>query len=160
MLRQPNVIEAVLFAPDDLVEDLAVEAVGGLTPLNRSPEVRSRGFYGVHLLRDLPNDRRAFSTHSWPRTSDLSRAAVHEEFDAGDVGAVVGGEKYRRLAEIVGHTQPCERDGGGGRGLYVIGHKLSNPGGVRVSGAQYIDPDVPPFEIDDPGAGERAHGRL
>jgi hypothetical protein len=39
MLGQPNVIEAVVLAPGDLVENLAVEPVGGLTPLLRVSEI-------------------------------------------------------------------------------------------------------------------------
>jgi hypothetical protein len=33
--------------------------------------------------------------------SDLSGAAVHEQLNTSDVGAVVGSEEHRRLAEIV-----------------------------------------------------------
>src|SRR5580704_2953940 len=33
VLGQPDIIETVVFAPRDLVEDFAVQAVGGLTPL-------------------------------------------------------------------------------------------------------------------------------
>jgi len=39
MLRQPNVIKAVVFAPGDLVEDFTVKPVGGLMPLLRIAEI-------------------------------------------------------------------------------------------------------------------------
>src|SRR6266404_2590458 len=42
--------------------------------------------------------------------SDLNRAAVHEQFNTGDVAAVVRGEEYRRLAEIVRRAEPAEQE--------------------------------------------------
>jgi hypothetical protein len=39
VLRQPNVIKPVVLAPCDLIEDFAVEPVGGLSPLLRISEV-------------------------------------------------------------------------------------------------------------------------
>src|SRR6516225_7021840 len=39
MLGQPDIIETVVFAPRDLLEDFAVQAVGGLAPLHRVAEV-------------------------------------------------------------------------------------------------------------------------
>ncbi len=67
--------------------------------------------------------------------SDLNRAAVHEQFNTGDVAAVVRGEEYRRLAEIVRRAEPAERNGGDGQRFFVIRHELGKAGGGRVSGA-------------------------
>jgi hypothetical protein len=40
----------------------------------------------------------------------LRHAAVDEEFNAGDIGAVVGSQEHRRFAEIVRCPDPAERD--------------------------------------------------
>jgi hypothetical protein len=37
----------------------------------------------------------------------LSHATIDEEFDPGDIGAVVGSEEHRRLAEIVRCPDPA-----------------------------------------------------
>ena len=39
VLGQPDIIEPVVFAPRDLIEDFAVQPVGGLAPLCRVAEV-------------------------------------------------------------------------------------------------------------------------
>jgi hypothetical protein len=39
MLRQPNVIKAVVFTPGDLIEDFTVKPVGGLMSLLRVAEI-------------------------------------------------------------------------------------------------------------------------
>jgi hypothetical protein len=39
VLRHPYIVEAVVLAPRDLIEDFAVEPVGGLAPLGRIAEV-------------------------------------------------------------------------------------------------------------------------
>jgi hypothetical protein len=41
---------------------------------------------------------------------DLGHAAVDEEFDAGDVAAVVGGQEHGRPGDLVGGRQAPERD--------------------------------------------------
>jgi hypothetical protein len=47
----------------------------------------------------------------------LRRATVHEQLDTIDVGAVVGSEEHRRLAEVIGRADPAERNGCNGLGL-------------------------------------------
>src|SRR4051812_45010229 len=59
--------------------------------------------------------------------SDLSHAAVDEEFDAGDVGGVVGGEEEGGPGDLVGVTDAAERDLRGHAGLEL-------PGGFGVAG--------------------------
>ena len=43
-------------------------------------------------------------------SADRSRRPFDEQLDAGDVGAVIGGEEHRRLAEIVRRADPAERN--------------------------------------------------
>src|ERR1700756_4853775 len=92
--------------------------------------------------------------------SDLNRTTVDEELYAGDVGAVVGGEEYRRLGQIVRRTDPAERNGGDDRGLLLIRHEMGKAGGRRVPGAEHVDADVAALEVDDPGTGKGAHRGL
>jgi hypothetical protein len=56
VLGQPDIIKPVLFAPGDLMEDLAVEAVGGLVPLWRIAEVvpQAKANFSVVVIHDLP----------------------------------------------------------------------------------------------------------
>jgi len=39
---------------------------------------------------------------------DLCKTAVHEQLDAGNVAAVVGGEKYYGVRDLIGCSQPAE----------------------------------------------------
>src|SRR6201982_1439693 len=94
------------------------------------------------------------------RYSDLGHPTVNEQLDAGDVGAVVAGEEYRSLAQIVRNGEAAERNGSNGRGFFLIRHEMGKAWRIGVSGAQHVDADVAPLEIDDPGTGERAYRGL
>jgi hypothetical protein len=69
-------------------------------------------------------------------------------------GARVGRQEYRRLAEIVRRADPAERNGSDGLGLLLIRQKMGEAGSRRVTGAQYVDPDVAFLQVDDPAAGK------
>jgi hypothetical protein len=60
--------------------------------------------------------------------SDLSGTTVHEQLNTRDVGAVVGREKYRRLAEIIWGREPAERNRRNHRGFFPISHKMRKAG--------------------------------
>ena len=155
VLGQPDIIKAVVLAPRDLIEDFAVEPVGGLAPLWRISEVvpKTKAYFSTVLKSCLASPGR-FGAPPWTagRThSDLSRAAVHEQLDAGDVGTVVGSKEYRRLAQIVRNCEAAERNGGDGRCFFLFRHELGEARCICVSGAQHVDADVAPLEIDDPG---------
>ena len=91
------------------------------------------------------------SKHSY---SDLSGTAVDEQLNTGDVGAVVGSEEHSSLAEIIGGAAPAERNRLNDGGFLLIRHKMREAGCIGVSGAQHVDTDVAPLEVDDPGASE------
>jgi hypothetical protein len=64
MLGQPDVIEAAVLAPDDLVEDFVVKPVGGLMPPLRIPEVvpsPKRRFLPCSLITPSPEKLAVFS---------------------------------------------------------------------------------------------------
>src|SRR5260370_27548041 len=92
--------------------------------------------------------------------SDLSRAAVDEQLYPGDIGAVVGGEKHRSLAEIVRRAEAAERNGGDDRAFVLIRHQMGQAGGRRGPGTQHVAAQVAPLEVDDPAARKRAYCRL
>jgi len=52
---------------------------------------------------------------------DLGHAAVDEEFDAGDVAGVVGGEEGDGLGDLVGVADAAEGDAGGHAGFKLVG---------------------------------------
>jgi hypothetical protein len=56
VLGQPDIIEPVVFAPRDLIEDLAVEPVGWLAPLRRVAEVipKTKANFSAVVTHDLP----------------------------------------------------------------------------------------------------------
>jgi hypothetical protein len=56
VLRQPDIIKPVVFAPRDLIEDFAVEPVGWLPPLRRVAEVipKTKANFSAVVARDLP----------------------------------------------------------------------------------------------------------
>ena len=86
--------------------------------------------------------------------SDLGRTAIDEQLDPVNVSAVVGRQEYRRLAEIVRRADPAERNGSDGLGLLLIRQKMGEAGSRRVTGAQYVDPDVASLQVDDPAVGK------
>jgi hypothetical protein len=76
VLRQPDIIEPVVFAPRDLIEDFAVEPVGWLAPLRRVAEVipKTKAYLSsvhhglltdwdasTHLIKFAPRRRRRSS---------------------------------------------------------------------------------------------------
>jgi hypothetical protein len=54
---------------------------------------------------------------------DLGHAAVDEEFDTGDVAAVVGGQEHGRLGDLVGRSHAPERDRAD-EGVQLLGVRL------------------------------------
>jgi len=44
---------------------------------------------------------------------DLREAAVYEQFDTGDVAAVIAGEKHDSLRDLIGCTEPAQRNAAG-----------------------------------------------
>jgi hypothetical protein len=99
-------------------------------------------------------------TSAGSRYSDLRGAAVDEQLNPGDVGAVVGSEEHRRFAKIIRRGEPAERNRCNHRRFFLICHKMREAGCIGVSGAQYVYADVAPLEVDYPGAGERAYRGL
>jgi hypothetical protein len=56
MFGQPEIIKAVVLASRDLIEDFAVEPVGGLPPLRRVAEVvpNAKAYFSAVITHDLP----------------------------------------------------------------------------------------------------------
>ena len=77
--------------------------------------------------------------------SNLSSTTVDEQLYSSDVGAVVGSEGYRRLAEIIRGGEPAERNRRNQRGFFLIRHQVREAGCICVSGAQHVDADAAPF---------------
>src|SRR5439155_21722029 len=98
-------------APRDLIEDFAVEPIGRLAPLRRVAEVipKAEADFSSIIAHDaslLAGTRRLVLSPRKPG-SDLRRATVHKQLDAGDVGTVVGSEEHCGLAGIVGSPDPA-----------------------------------------------------
>ena len=43
----------------------------------------------------------------------LRESAIHKQFRSRDVAAVVGGEKHHGLGDLIGCTEPAERNAAG-----------------------------------------------
>ena len=56
--------------------------------------------------------------------------------------------------EIIRGAEPAERNRRGHCGFFLIRHEMREAGCIGVSGAQHIDADVAPLEIDNPGTRE------
>jgi hypothetical protein len=56
VLGQPDIVKAVVLAPADLIEDFAVQPVGGLAPLRRVAEVvpKTESYFSAVVTHDLP----------------------------------------------------------------------------------------------------------
>jgi hypothetical protein len=56
VLRQPDIIKPVVLAPRDLIEDFAVEPVGGLMPLWRIAEVipQTKPYFSTAVVHNSP----------------------------------------------------------------------------------------------------------
>jgi hypothetical protein len=91
---------------------------------------------------------------------NLSSTTVDEQLDTRDVGAVVGSKEHRRFAQIIRRLDTAERNGSNDRGFFFIRHEMRKAWRIGVSGAQHVDADVAPLEVDDPGTGERAYRGL
>jgi len=89
-----------------------------------------------------------------------SGTAVDEQLDTGDVGAVVGSEEHRRFPQIIRRADAAEWNGSNDRGFFFLRHEMGKAWRIGVSGAQHVDADVAPLEVDDPGTGERAYRGL
>src|SRR6185437_17025795 len=92
-------------------------------------------------------------------TLDLGHAAVDEEFDAGDVAGVVGGEEGDGLGDLVGVAHAAEGDAGGHAGFELFGllfaaGEVVDGGGFDVAGADGVDADFAVLEVGRPGTGE------
>src|SRR5207253_5213997 len=92
--------------------------------------------------------------------SDLRRATVHKQLDAGDIGTVVGSEEHCGLTEIVGCPDPAERDQSDCLLLLLRRHQIGEAGCLDGGGAHYIYSDTTPLQVGDPATCEGAHRGL
>jgi hypothetical protein len=82
------------------------------------------------VLPILTEGRRVDPRRRKPCSSDLRRAAIDEELDAGDVGAVVAREEHHTLAKIVRGAHSGEWYGSGERRFCFIRQELREVWGV------------------------------
>jgi len=56
VLGQPHIVKPIALGPRDLIEDFAVEPVGGLPPLHRVAEVvpKAKAYFSAVITHDLP----------------------------------------------------------------------------------------------------------
>src|SRR5271163_3049686 len=114
------------------------------------------GLSSLRLLDRSAGKAAAGLPHS---TLDLGQAAVYEEFDAGDVAAVVGGEEDHGFGDFVGGADAAERDHAGHAGFelgyfFGSGEQGGDAGSVDGAGANDVDANFAVFEVDGPGASE------
>src|SRR4051794_13843983 len=98
--------------------------------------------------------------------SYLRRAAVDEELRASDEAGMIGGKEQRGLGNFVGLSDTAQR--------HLCGHVVQQAlllRGLgprqadqarcpRRAGAEHVDADASPLEVEDPVAGEGADGCL
>src|SRR5258708_2186934 len=97
---------------------------------------------------------------------NLGDAAVHGQFDACDVTAVVGGEEEHGFCGIVGGPQPTERHACDcwlrlGLDIHLRGRQQAvEAGGIGNARTHHVYANVTIFEIVGRGPRKRSHGCL
>src|SRR6266478_5935795 len=95
----------------------------------------------------------------------LREAAIREQFCSRNIAAVVGGEKHDSFRDLVGRSEPAERNHAFAHGaalLVRLGgiHQVAQSGGVDPAWAYGVDAEAQVFQVMGTCARERAHGDL
>src|ERR1700693_6400022 len=97
---------------------------------------------------------------------DPRRAAVDEEFGAGDEARIIGSEENGGLGDLLGLADAAGRNLAGEivEQAFLIGFvragQVDEARRMSRAGADDVDPDVAVLEVEDPASGEIAHRRL
>src|SRR5262245_53060062 len=98
------------------------------------------------------------------RGSHLCEAAVHTQFRARDVAAVVGGEKQHGLGDLIGCTAPAQRNTVRNHLEELLarccGSQVIHRGRVDEAWAHRVHANAAILQVRCPGPRERAHGGL
>src|SRR5712691_5975856 len=95
----------------------------------------------------------------------LREAAIHKQFPSRDIAAVVGCEKHHGLRDLVGCTEPAERNTAGNHLQALLArsggsHQVVQSGRVDGSRAHCIHANAAILQVRCPCPRERTHGGL
>src|SRR6266446_6922104 len=89
----------------------------------------------------------------------LCEAAIHKQLRSRDVTAVVGSEKHHGLGDLIGRTDPAERNNVGSGLQALLACFRGMPWGrVGNPWADHVHANVAIFQVRCPCPGERTHG--
>ena len=91
---------------------------------------------------------------------DLRETAIDEQFDTGDIAAVIGGEKHDSLRDLVGCTEPAQRNAAGNHLQPLLPRltgtqQLAQPRRVGGTGAHRVHANAASLQIHCPCPCER-----
>src|SRR5258706_9424520 len=88
----------------------------------------------------------------------LCEAAIHIQFRSRDVAAVVGGEKYHSLRDLIGGPEPAEGNTAGNDVHVFLGRFYRTPWGrVDITWAHRVHADAALLQVYCPCARERTN---
>src|SRR5580693_6798973 len=103
--------------------------------------------------------RRRLAGGAWPFRLYLRRAAIDKQLDPSHETGIVRRKKKCRRSDLMRLTDPTHRDDRHELVLHLL-RNADEDAGVDRARADHIHANVPVFQVNRPGARERADGRL
>src|SRR5580704_4315749 len=100
------------------------------------------------------------------RSLDLAQTAVYEEFNAGDVTALVGGKERDRFGDLIRGSRSAQRNGRNDGPDVVVLLLLRHPKACLIARRRNdartdrVDADALTLQVHGPIAGKRAERRF